>query len=129
MAGHTSEKRWSNNKFGDSGIALLVRDAAVQTIDKLTAGENLYQDLLELWQFAGPTDQAVADQLFFDIWPTRVSDPIGNPGVFDTQANADEVIMVGDAKAAMVSIHELFDAMSNVVTATADRVATLRRMT
>ena len=129
MAGHTSEKRWATNKFADVGIGLLVRDASIEAIDKLTNGEHLYQDLVELWAFAGGTDQLVADQLFFEIWSIRVSDPIGNPGIVDTQANSIEVDMVKDAKAAMLAIHDLFGAITNEVTATEDRITTLRRMT
>ncbi len=129
MAGHTSEKRWDSNVFGDSGIGVLVRDASVSAVDKLTAAENLYQDLVELWDFAGGTDQGVADQLFFEIWSVRVSDPIGNPGVVDIQANSVEVDMVKDAKAAALAFHELYLALTNVAVTTKDRVTTLRRMT
>ncbi len=129
MAGHTVEKRWDQNRFADAGIGQLVRDAAVNTVEHLTSSENLYQDLVELWAFAGGTDQAVANQLFFEIWSTRVSDPIGNPGVLDTEANSVEVAVVSDAKAAMLATHELYEAMTNQVTVTKDRIATLRRMT
>ncbi len=129
MAGHTSEKRWDQNKFGDAGVGQQVRDVAIDVVDMLTRSENLYQDLLELWTFQGGTNQAVADQLFFEVWSTRVSDPEGAPDVFDTQANALEVAIVDDAKASMLATHQLYEALTNVAVAQADRIAPLRRMT
>lgn len=125
MAGHTSEKRWDRNQFGDVGIGQLVRDVAVAAVDKLTVGEAMYQELLELWTFAGGTDQFVADQLFFEIWSVRET----IPGTPDTQANAVEVAMVTDAKATMLAIHQLYEALTNVAVTQADRISTLRRMT
>jgi hypothetical protein len=129
MAGHTSEKLWGRNKFGDTGIGDIVKGNSVQTLNALNLSEEAYQDLLELWSFAGGTDQLVADQLFFDVWSVRVSDPIGNPDVVDTQANAREVTMVADAKAAMLALHQLYEALTNVVVTQSDRISVLRRMT
>ena len=129
MAGHSGEKRWSRNQFGDEGIGTEVRNSARHLMEAIVGSENVYQDLLELWQFAGPTDQAVADQLFLDVWSVRESDPTGNPGVLDTQANAVEVAQVADAKAAMLAVHELYEALTNQAITTADRIKTIRRMT
>jgi len=129
MAGHSSEKRWDKNRFGDLGIGEVVKDSAKQMVFAMNMIEESYQDLLELWSFAGNTDQLVADQLFFEIWSIRVSDPIGNPGVIDTQANSTEVEQVADAKATMLALHQLYQAMTNVVIAQDDRLAKIRRMT
>jgi len=129
MAGHTSEKLWSKNKFGDTGIGEIVKGNSVQTLNALNLSEEAYQDLLELWAFAGGTDQFVADQLFFDVWSVRVSDPIGAPGVVDTQANAQEVVIVADAKAAMLALHQLYMALTNGVVTQSDRISVIRRMT
>jgi len=129
MTGHTLEKRWDKNNTGDIGVSEQVKNAANQMLFAMNMSEEIYQDLLELWTFAGGTDQLVADQLFFEVWSVRESDPIGNPGVFDTQANAIEVSQAGDAKAAMLALHQLYQAMTNVATTTADRITTLRRMT
>ncbi len=128
MAGHTSEKRWDQNKFGDAGVGQQVRDVAIDVVDMLTRLENLYQDLLELWQFAGGTDQGVADQLFFEQWSGRI-DPTSSPQTIETQANQSEVDKVADAKLAMLALHELFEAMTNVITSQSDRIKTIRRMT
>ncbi len=125
MAGHTSEKRWDKNKFGDVGVGEAVKDAATQMLFAMNMSEEIYQDLLELWAFAGGTDQLVADQIFSDIWSVRET----IPGIPDTEANAVEVAQVGDAKATMLALHQLFEAMTNVAVLTSDRIAILRRMT
>jgi len=129
MAGHTSEKRWAKGRFGDIGIGDQVKESATQMVFAMNMIEETYQDLLELWAFAGGTDQLVADQLFFEEWVIRVSDPVGAPGVVDTQANAVEVGKVADAKATMLALHQLYQGMTNEAVVTADRLALIRRMT
>ena len=129
MAGHTSERRWDKNRFGDIGIGETVKNAAAQMLFAMNVSEEAYQELLELWQFAGGTDQLVAGQLFFEVWSTRVSDPVGNPGVVDTQANATEVGQVADTKATMLALHQLYQAMTNTAITQVDRLALMRRMT
>ena len=130
MAGHTSEKRWRSNQTTDSGtgISSIVRTSTITVIDSLTNAENAYQDLLELYTYVGGTAQLLADQLFYEDWVVRESDPIGNPGVLDTQANAVEVAKATDLINAVTAMHELYGAASNVVTTTEDRFAKLRRM-
>ena len=122
MAGHSSEKRWEE-------VSAVVANIARQVLATIVESEDAYQDLIELWTFAGATDQKLADQLFFEVWSVRESDPIGNPGVLDTQANTEEVGKVTDAKGAALAVHQLYEALTNVATAQADRIATLRRMT
>ena len=131
MAGHTSEKRWGSNQTNSSGtgVSVLVNNASETVIIALTQAETMYQDLLELYAYAGSTSQLLADQLFFEEWSVRESDPIGNPGVLDTQANAAEVEMATDLINAVTAMHELYQAANNVVTTQEDRFAQLRRMT
>jgi hypothetical protein len=51
------------------------------------------------------------------------------PGnVFETEANASELGMAQDAFDAVTAMHELYQAMTNVVVAQEDRLAQLRRM-
>jgi len=50
-----------------------------------------------------------------------------NP-VAETQASATELEMVLDAKAAVTSIHELYQALTNQAVAQEDRISDLRRM-
>jgi len=122
MAGHSSEKRWLD-------VSAAVQNVANKTMVAVVESENIYQDLIELWAFAGGTDQLLADQLFLEVWQRRESDPVGDPGVFDTEANATEVGQVTDAKAAALAVHELFLALTNVAVTQEDRITTLRRMT
>ena len=131
MAGHTSEKRWRSNQTNDSGtgVSVLVNNAAETVIIGLTQAETMYQDLLELYTYVGSTSQLLADQLFYEGWSVRESDPIGNPGVLDTQANAVEVAKATDLIDAVTAMHELYQAANNVVTTQEDRFAQLRRMT
>lgn len=130
MAGHSSEKRWRSNQTNDSGVGVseLINESCVGVLRGLEDAENKYQDLLELFQYAGGTAQLLANQLFYEDWSVRESDPIGNPGVLDTQANATEVAMVQDAIDAAAAIHELYQAMTNVAVTQADRAAAIRRM-
>ena len=130
MAGHTSEKRWRNSQTRDSGVGVseLVSGAAQTVIDGLSSAEILYQDLLELYTYAGGTAQLLADQLFYEDWSVRESDPIGNPGVLDTAANATEVAMATDLIGAVTAMHELYQAANNVAVAQEDRFSQMRRM-
>ena len=130
MAGHTSEKRWRSNQTNDSGtgVSILVSTAAETVISALSQAEIQYQDLLELYAYAGGTAQLLADQLFYENWSVRESDPIGNPGVLDTQANAAEVSKATDLIDAVTAMHELYQAANNVAVVQEDRFAQLRRM-
>jgi hypothetical protein len=130
MAGHTSEKRWRRNQTNDSGegISNLLQSASENVITALTNAETLYKELLELYQYCGGTAQGLADQLFYEDWSVRESDPIGNPGVFDTQANALEVEKAQAAIDAATAMHELYQAADNQVVTQADRFAEMRRM-
>jgi hypothetical protein len=140
MAGHSSEKRWRNNQTSDSGagISVLVSTAAEQLIGALVSAEALYEELLEVYQQANTpgggspdlsaTAQGLANQLFYEDWVNRESDPIGNPGVFDTQANADEVQKAQDLIDCVTAMHQLYQAANNVSVTQSDRFAVLRRM-
>ena len=137
MAGHTSEKRWRNNQTNDSGtgVSILVSAQAGVVLNTLQEAEVMYQDLLELYNLAGTgspdlsgTAQGLANQLFFEDWISRESDPIGNPGVLDTEANSDEVAKVTDLIDAVTAMHQLYQAANNVSVSQADRFADLRRM-
>ena len=126
---HTREKRWSSYRAADGSIEKGVNDTvgevSERVIKSLLEGEELFQQLTEMWTFAGGTDQAMADQLFKDSWINRDSDGDGN---MDTQANAEEVAMASDAKTAMVAIHNLYQALVGETIAADDRGSKLRRM-
>ena len=118
---HSSETRWQEASGSIAGVA-------AQTLAALLNAEEVYQELLEVYQYSGSSDQLMADLLFKNAWSVRESDPEGAPGVFDTQANADEVAKVADLKGAITALHELYGALTNQVTATEDRATALRRM-
>jgi len=130
MAGHTSEKRWRRNQTPTSGQGISDQTSAMASsvVSVLLQAEQLYLEMLELYQYVGSTPQGLADQLFYEDWVNRESDPIGNPGVLDTQANALELVMTTDLIAAITSSHELYQAANNVVVTQEDRLAQLRRM-
>ena len=130
MAGHTSEKRWRRNQTAESGIGISeqTQNMATDMVATLLGAEQLYLEMLELYQYAGSTEQGLADQLFYEDWVSRESDPIGNPGVLDTEANAVELAKTTDLIAAITASHEIYQAANNVVTAQEDRLAQLRRM-
>lgn len=61
---HTSEIRWEDVKNEASPTAAQIKEALIQ-------GEETYQELLELYQYAGSTAQGLADQLFKETWEGR----------------------------------------------------------
>jgi len=130
MAGHTSEKRWRRNQTPTSGQGISEKTAsmAANVVSTLLEAEQLYLEMLELYQFVGSTPQALANQLFKEDWQDRESDQIGNPGVYDTEANAIELAMTQDLINAITAAHELYQAANNVAVAQEDRFAQLRRM-
>lgn len=69
MSGHTSELRWDN-------VKAIVSQSADQVKKALIEGEDQYQEMLELYQYAGGTAQGLADQLFAEQWQSRTT-----PGV------------------------------------------------
>jgi len=74
MAGHTSEKRWRRNQnatFGNAGVSELASQACDQMIAALDTGKQAYNELQELYSFAGGTVQLLADQLFKEDWEAR----------------------------------------------------------
>ena len=81
---HMSEKTWYT-----------VSDEVSRKLEKLVQfiveNESLYDELLELWDYHGNVDQAVADQLF------------------EGPATAEQVAMAADMRAAMVAAHNVHE--------------------
>lgn len=92
---HSTEKTWDE-------ISAKVGLQARMLKEILQNSAELYQELLELWQFHGVNDQAVADQLFGGT------------------ATADQIAMVQDLREATVEFNNLH---------TAANYSALRRMT
>lgn len=106
----------------------MVAQASLSTLQSLNSAEEIYQELFEVFTYVGATDQLLADQFFFEKWFEREADPVGSPGVFDTQANATEVALVTDLKSAIVALHELYQALNNIAISQSDRATELRRL-
>lgn len=130
MAGFTGEKRWRSNQTQDSGrgVSVVISENAADIIVTLEKAEGAYKELLEIYAYCGSTAQGLADQLFYEDWSVRESDPVGNPGVLDTQANAEEVAKAQAAIDAVTAMHEIFQAANNVAVTQSDRFSALRRM-
>lgn len=61
---HTSEIRWEE-------ASAKVSAGAANSIKLLDDAEAVYNELLEAYQYAGGTDQDLADLLFKDVWSVR----------------------------------------------------------
>ena len=125
---HTSETRWQKTRDGQ-GLNNQVSELSLMMLDVLYKAEKLGLELEELINYAGGTDaiQSVADQLFYEDWTTRESDPIGNPGVLDAGANDGECQKVSDAIDAINAARDIFD-YANKATKGKSKISTLRRM-
>jgi hypothetical protein len=129
MSGHTSEKRWRRNQTPTSGKGFSeeVTELSAMLLDVLYKAENIGLDLEELKDYTGDSAQEIADQLFYEDWTARESDPLENPGILDEQANEKEVSMVADAIQAVEAAKELFE-FANKKTNNKSRISKLRRM-
>ena len=130
---HTSEQRWRRNqgKDGGTGLNTQVADLSLAMIDVLYRAEKLSLELEELVDYTKVDDkdsiQLIADQLFYEDWSARESDPIGNPGVLDEGANDIERQKVSDAVAAIEAARDIFE-YARTSTKGKSKISTLRRM-
>ena len=131
---HTSEQRWRRNQntTGGAGMNDQVADLSLSMIDVLYRAEKLSLELEELIDYTGAGNdksltQAIADQLFYEDWVHRESDPIGNPGVLDQEANDSECQKVSDAVAAIEAAKDIFE-FARIATDGKSKISLLRRM-
>lgn len=74
MAGHTSEKRWrsgQNKTFGNLGVSEQAQAVCQQMVAALDDSKAAFNELSEMYAFAGGTVQLLADQLFQEDWQAR----------------------------------------------------------
>ena len=74
MAGHTSEKRWRNNQNrveGNAGVSDLASQVCRDMVETLDRGKAAFNELQEMYAYAGGTVQLLADQLFYEDWTAR----------------------------------------------------------
>jgi len=97
MAGHTSEKRWRTNQnrlYGNVGVSDLASQVCTQMVGTLDQAKSAFNELQEMYTYAGGTVQLLADQLFYEDWSARstqgtqavitvdvVAGVVGNPTV------------------------------------------------
>ncbi len=130
MAGHTSEKRWRRNQTQTSGRGFSeeVTELCTAMLDVLYKAEQIGLELEEMQDYLeDDSAQALADQLFRDEWSRRESDPMSNPGIFDTQANEAETAMVSDAMVAVQVAKEIFE-FADKKEKNKSRISKMRRM-
>ena len=125
MAGHTSEKRWRETRDPVTGQiyeGISERAAAIarDLVTTLTLVEEGYQELLEIYQYAGNTDQGLAELLFKEDIALRESP--------NNVVSAEEIAKCADLIAAMQAAHQLYQCGTNVAVTQSDRFALLRRM-
>jgi hypothetical protein len=123
MAGHTSEKRWSEHTVnGDRipGVSSRASEAVNTLINTLNGIEEAYQQMQEIYTYAGGTDALLAELLFKETIAARSSP--------DNVASTEEIDKAGDLIAAMIAAHQIYQAANNVAVAQADRFTDLRRM-
>ena len=74
MAGHTSEKRWrsgQNTTFGHLGVSEQAQAICQQMVAALDDSKTAFNELSEIYTYAGGTVQLLADQLFKEDWEAR----------------------------------------------------------
>jgi len=108
---HSSNVRWAD-------VETRLSTATGNLLITLTQAEELYLELLEVYNYAGSSDQLMADLLFKEVWEGRG----------DTQASADEVSKVTDVRNAILALHDLYLALDNNALTAEDRATALRRM-
>jgi hypothetical protein len=104
---HSSEVRW------DQAVQQ-VGDAAFGLLTSLQASEAIYQELLEVYNYAGGTDQLAANLLF--------------NGDVTVVAVASDVSKLTDLKSAIQAMHDLWLALDNTALVAEDRGSALRRV-
>ena len=130
MTGHTSQKRWRKNQgpTPGKGFSEEVTELSMMMLDVLYKAEQLGLELEELQDYlSDKSSNALANQLFKEVYEVRESDPLGNPGIFDECANEEEVAMVADAMEAVNAAKEIFE-FANDKQNNNSRISKLRRM-
>ena len=109
---HTSEKRWT-------GVSEKISNISVTLVEQLTLAEEAYQQMQEIYTYAGGTNSDLAALLF-----KEEIEAAGSPFT-PTQEQIDKA---ADAVAAMAAAHQLYQTASNVAVTQSDRLTPLRRM-
>ena len=109
---HSSEKRWNE-------LAAKVANISATLVEQLGYAEEQYQQMQEVYTYAGGTATDLAALLF-----KEEIEVAGSPFT-PTQEQIDKA---ADAVAAMAAAHQLYEAANNIVVTQSDRMTVLRRM-
>ena len=124
MAGHTSEKRWDTTKIGPGviyeGISGKGSKISGDLVVMLHTVEEAYQEMQEIYTYAGGTNADLAELLFKEDIAARSSP--------ENVASQEEIDKATDLVNAMTAAHQLYQAANNVAVTQADRFSSLRRM-
>lgn len=101
---HSSEMTWAE-------MSGRVTTVAASLVKVLLDAEEEYQEMLEIYAYAGGTDTLMAGLLFATGTPDQT-----------------QIDKTTDLKNAMAAAHQLYQAAANVATSQSDRFASLRRM-
>lgn len=106
MAGHTSEKRWRRNqnvKFGNEGVSELASQVCGQMISALDSAKQAFEELQEMYVYAGGTVQLMADQLFKEDWEERSTPGVKATLTVDVVSGVVTVVTITNAGTAYAS--------------------------
>jgi hypothetical protein len=117
---HTSEKRWLSDVRRGEGVSPDASRYLTNLITTLNAAEEGYQQMQEIYIYAGGTPTLLAELLFKEDIEARSSP--------DNVASAEEIAKAQDLVDAMAAAHEIWQAANNVAVAQEDRMNALRRM-
>jgi hypothetical protein len=110
---HTSEKRWGEISGEATGVVK-------NMIATLNLSEEAYQQMQEIYVYAGGTASDLAELLFQEDIAARSSP--------DNVASQEEIDKCTDLVAAMTAAHQLYQAANNITVTQDDRMTDLRRM-
>ena len=110
---HTSEKRWQE-------VSDRATSVANEMMTILNYAEEQYQQMLEIYTYAGGTATLLAELLFKEDIEARPSP--------DNVVSQEEIDKATDLINSMTSAHELYQAANNIAVAQEDRATKLRRM-
>ena len=110
---HTSEKRWKE-------VSLRASAEASYLVNVLNQSEEAYQQMQEIYIYAGGSATTLAELLFKDDIALRSSP--------DNVVSTEEIDKASDLVNAMTAAHQLYQAANNIVITQSDRFTDLRRM-
>lgn len=108
---HSSEKRWA-------GVSADISGFSRELLNILNSAEEGYQQMQEVYTYAGGTATDLAALLFKEDIEARA----------ESTPNQEEIDKATDAIAAMTAAHQLYQAANNIAVTQEDRMTDLRRM-